>query len=204
MGKLFCILGKSGAGKDTVFRALMKLPLGLHPVIGYTTRPRREFENEGVEYHFIAEADFAKLRSEGKIIEERGYSTEHGVWRYATVDDGGINLLAGHFLMIATPAALPGLRTRFGNESVIPLYLEVEDGLRLRRMIRREERREAPDYAEVCRRYLADCRDFDREALLRQGVMEAIPNRNLRDCLCRIAGEIRRAEGRKNGAGAPL
>lgn len=190
-GKLFCLMGKSGAGKDTVFRALMQQnALGLHPVVGYTTRPRRDFEAEGVEYHFLTDTVFAELRQQGKIIEERSYRTMQGVWRYATVDDGSVDLTAGHYLMIATPEALDGLRTRFGNTAVVPLYLEVEDGLRLRRMIRREHKREVPDYPEVCRRFLADEQDFAHSELLRQGITISIPNRRLRDCLQKIAGVI--------------
>lgn len=194
MGRLFCVLGKSGVGKDTVFRALaQRRALGLRPVIGYTTRPRREFETEGVEYHFRTEAELAALREAGKIVEERSYHTMHGVWRYATVDDGSIDLSAGHYLTIATPEALGGLRARFGAAAVVPLYLEVEDGLRLRRMIRRESRRDIPDYPEVCRRFLADEQDFARDVLLRQGITVGIPNRRLQDCLAQIAGIIRRA-----------
>lgn len=194
MGRLFCVLGKSGSGKDTVFRALVQeRALGLRPVVGYTTRPPREFETEGVEYHFRSEAEFAALREAGKIIEERSYRTMHGVWRYATVDDGSIDFSAGSYLTIATPEALGGLRARFGPAAVVPLYLEVEDGLRLRRMIRRESRREAPDYPEVCRRFLADEQDFAREVLRQQGVTASISNRRLRDCLAQIAGIIRQA-----------
>lgn len=187
-GKLFCLMGKSGAGKDTVFHALVQQhSLGLYPVIGYTTRPRRDFETEGVEYHFLSDAAFTALRQAGKIIEERSYQTMHGIWRYATVDDGNVDLTEGHYLMIATPEALAGLRAHFGSETVIPLYLEVEDGLRLRRMIRRENRREKPDYAEVCRRFLADEQDFARGEWLRQGIAFSVVNHRLRDCLRQIS-----------------
>lgn len=187
-GKLFCLMGKSGTGKDTVFHALVQqLSLGLHPVVGYTTRPRRDFETEGVEYHFLSDAAFAALRQAGKIIEERSYQTMHGIWRYATVDDGNVDLTEGHYLMIATPQALSDLRAHFGSETVIPLYLEVEDGLRLRRMIRRENKRENPDYAEVCRRFLADEQDFACGEWLHQGIAFSVVNHRLRDCLRQIA-----------------
>ncbi|MFT9078403.1 guanylate kinase [Ethanoligenens sp.] len=187
MGKLFCLLGKSGTGKDTVFRALAdQQSLNLRLVVGYTTRPRREFEIEGVEYHFVSETAFAALREAGKIIEERCYQTMHGVWRYATVDDGSVDLSTGQYLMIATPEAIDSLRAHFGGTAVVPLYLEVEDGLRLRRMLRREGRREAPDYREVCRRFLADEQDFDCDVLLQHGISKGISNRRLQDCVTQI------------------
>ncbi len=193
-GKLFCLLGKSGAGKDTVFHALMAMPLGLRPVVGYTTRPRRDGEQEGVAYHFVTEETFSAFRAAGKLIEERGYQTVRGLWRYATVDDGSIDLSGASFLMIAAPAALAGLRARFGEEAVVPLYLKVDDGLRLKRMIRREEHLGSPDYEEVCRRFLADCRDFSREALRGAKVEKMIANDRLRDCLRSASAVIRRAE----------
>lgn len=186
-GRLFCLMGKSGAGKDTVFHALMQQSsLGLRPVVGYTTRPRRDFETEGVEYHFLTDAAFEALRQAGKIIEERSYRTMHGIWRYATVDDGNVDLTEGHYLMIATPEALEGLRARFGSDTVVPLCLDVEDGLRLRRMIHRENKRDNPDYSEVCRRFLADEQDFSRSELLRQGIAFSIVNHHLQDCLRQI------------------
>ena len=47
MGKIFCILGKSGSGKDTVFKSLMAdKELKLKGVVPYTTRPRRPGETE--------------------------------------------------------------------------------------------------------------------------------------------------------------
>ena len=53
MGKIFYIMGKSASGKDTVYHRLCDdKSLGLHTVTLYTTRPRREGETDGVEYHF--------------------------------------------------------------------------------------------------------------------------------------------------------
>ena len=53
MSRIICLMGKSAAGKDTVFKALMKdRELGLQNIIPYTTRPIREGERNGVEYFF--------------------------------------------------------------------------------------------------------------------------------------------------------
>lgn len=81
-------MGKSAAGKDTVFKALMKdRELGLQNIIPYTTRPIREGERNGVEYFFTDEAGFQKWKEQGRIIEERMYHTRQGLWRYFTADD---------------------------------------------------------------------------------------------------------------------
>ena len=40
---------------------------------------------------------------------------------------------------------------------MVPLYVEVDDGLRLSRALERERKQTEPKYAEMCRRFLADC-----------------------------------------------
>ncbi len=184
MGKIFCILGKSGAGKDTVFQGfLSKHSDDFRPIVEYTTRPKRPKEINGKSYYFVAESIFSKLREKGKIVEERVYQTTRGVWRYATVDDGKIDFSIGNYLTITTPPALAALRSRFGDHAVIALYLEVEDGLRLKRLIHREEKSDAPDYAELCRRFLSDERDFSISELGRYRIKYHISNRKLADCI---------------------
>ena len=59
MHKLFCLMGKSASGKDTIFRSLLlDESLGLHRVIPYTTRPIREGEENGREYYFVSPEQF--------------------------------------------------------------------------------------------------------------------------------------------------
>ena len=79
MGKLICLMGKSSSGKDTIYKRLMADPgLALRPIVPYTTRPIRAGEQEGTEYFFTDEAEYRRLRAEGRIIEERSYSTVRG------------------------------------------------------------------------------------------------------------------------------
>ena len=83
--RLFCLIGKSGAGKDTVFGELLKRT-SLRPVVTYTTRPMRQGEVNGREYYFVTDETMEKLSSENKIIEKRTYHTVHGDWSYFTCD----------------------------------------------------------------------------------------------------------------------
>ncbi len=54
MGKIFCIMGKSGSGKDTILKEINKVEdLNLKTIVTYTTRPKRNNETDGVEYFFI-------------------------------------------------------------------------------------------------------------------------------------------------------
>ena len=87
--RIFYLMGKSAAGKDTISRKLSERFPMLRPLIPYTTRPQRAGEAEGREYHFVSEARFLELRDSGRMIEERAYQTEKGLWRYGSVDEGG-------------------------------------------------------------------------------------------------------------------
>lgn len=88
MSKIFYFMGKSAAGKDTIFQKIQKLLTDLRTVVIYTTRPIREGEEDGVAYHFVTEERMRELEREGKIIELRAYNTVHGIWYYFTADDG--------------------------------------------------------------------------------------------------------------------
>ena len=77
MGKIFCLMGKSNSGKDTIFKELMKdKGLELKAIVSYTTRPIRTNECDGREYYFIDEITLQKYRNEGKVIEERNYNRD--------------------------------------------------------------------------------------------------------------------------------
>ena len=54
MGKIFYIMGKSSSGKDTIYgRLLQDEDMQLKKLILHTTRPMREGEQDGREYHFV-------------------------------------------------------------------------------------------------------------------------------------------------------
>ena len=95
MGKIICLMGKSSSGKDTIYKNLMEdKSLGLRKLIPYTTRPMREGEQEGVEYHFTDESGLARLQEEDRVIEIRAYDTVYGVWKYFTVwEESGEGIL---------------------------------------------------------------------------------------------------------------
>ena len=58
MGKIFCLMGKSSCGKDTLYkRILSDSSLPLKTLIPYTTRPPRKEERNGVEYYFLTEEE---------------------------------------------------------------------------------------------------------------------------------------------------
>ncbi len=180
MGKLYCIIGKSSSGKDSLFRRLLnQKELSLKTIVPYTTRPMREREREGVEYHFCKEEQAAELERQGKIIELRAYHTIHGIWKYFTVDDGQIDLERANYLMIGTLESFLKIREYYGKESVVPIYIEVDDGERLERALKREREQTIPRYEELCRRFLADASDFSEEKLQEAEITKRFFNSSL-------------------------
>lgn len=191
MGKIYVIMGKSASGKDTVYREVKKQMPSLRGFVMYTTRPKRSGEENGEAYYFVEPEYIAKAGENGTLIEKRVYDTVYGPWIYATIDDGQIDLSLGDYLVPGTLESFLKLKQYFGRETVIPVYVEVEDGERLLRAIGREKAQEVPKYAEMCRRFLADCEDFSEEKLSGAGIRRRFENRDVYECAGEIAALIR-------------
>lgn len=184
-------MGKSSSGKDTIFRELLKKEvLKLKPVISYTTRSMRVNEVDGREYFFINKKELEAYEEKNKVIEQRVYQTVHGPWHYATIDDGQIDLEAANYIMIVTLEAYKSLVKYFGQEHIIPIYVEVEDGERLERAISRERKQAKPNYEEICRRFLADSIDFSKDQLEQANIHPIYQNVRLEDCTEAIKKDI--------------
>ncbi|MGN0427600.1 MAG: guanylate kinase [Agathobacter sp.] len=180
MGKIFCLMGKSSTGKDSIYHELFSSnKLNIKKVIPYTTRPIREGEADGREYFFCSKETAEQLEQEKKIIELRVYHTVYGDWKYFTADDGQINLSENNYLLIGTLEAYLKIRDYFGEDAVVPIYVEVEDGERLIRAIERERTQSVPKYEEMCRRFLADAADFSEENLQKAGIEKRFVNEHL-------------------------
>ena len=188
MGKIVYLMGKSSTGKDTIFKRLLEDDsLKLTNIVPYTTRPIRDGEKDGEEYFFTDEEEFLRLRDQGKVIEDRLYDTFHGPWRYFTVDDGQVQLQSQNHIMIGTLEAYGKMREYFGKDKILPVMIELDDGIRLQRALNRERRQDSPKYEEMCRRFLADSADFSEEKIHEAGILRRFSNDELECSL----GEIR-------------
>ena len=191
MGRIYYIMGKSATGKDTVYKELLKRRPDLKKIVPCTTRPIREGETDGVEYHFMTVEELEKNLRAGKVIELRTYQTVAGPWNYFTMDDGQFDLSGtSRYLMIGTLESYEKMRQYFGAQALVPIYIEVPDGIRLRRALEREDAQKNPNYREVCRRYLADEVDFSEENLRMAGIEKRFGNLDLGQCLYEIEKEI--------------
>lgn len=151
MYNLIAIMGEAGSGKDSIMQGVLKQAPQLHEVISYTTRPKREKEVDGVNYHFISPNEFAEKVLFNEMIE----CTTFNDWFYGTgygcLDENKINI--GVF----NPAGVDALCYRNDVKAVI-YYIQASAKTRLIRQLNREDN---PDIEEILRRYKADQIDFD-------------------------------------------
>lgn len=150
--KVVALYGKAGAGKDTLLQKVMKHQAGLcHEIVSCTTRPPREGEVNGVNYHFLTVEEFTQKVLSGEMLE----ATEFRDWFYGTsldaLEPDVINL--GVFNTAGLQALIEDPRLE-----VLCVQVVAKDKVRLMRQLNRESN---PDCAEICRRYFADEKDFN-------------------------------------------
>ena len=190
MSKIFYLMGKSASGKDTIYKIVKEQMPELKTIVIYTTRPIREGELNGREYYFVDDDKLKELQEAGKVIELREYNTVHGIWKYFTADDGQFDG-DDNYLAIGTLESYVQLRDYFGQERLVPIYVEVEDGLRLERALARERMQATPKYEEMCRRFLADAADFSVDNLKEAGITRKFYNIDMDKCVGEIILGIR-------------
>lgn len=149
--KLIAIIGKAGSGKDTILRMCLENDETLNKVIAYSTRPKREKEEDGVEYKFIEPALFHAKVLNKDIIE---HSVKNDWW-YGTdinaYDPKRVNI--GVYDISRIPYLIDDPRF-----DLTIAYVYVEDKTRLLRQLQREK---SPNIDEIIRRYSSDKKDFE-------------------------------------------
>lgn len=191
MSYIFNFMGKSSSGKDTLFKKVRECMPELKIIVGYTTRPIRANEVDGREYFFVSQEKMQEMEAKNQVIEKRAYNTVHGVWNYFTADDGQVKENEENYILIGTLESFVKIRDYYGKDKVIPVYIEVDDGVRLKRALEREMQQENPKYAEMCRRYLADMEDFKEENIQECDIEKRFENDDLEVCLEEICQYIR-------------
>lgn len=187
--KIIYIVGKSSVGKDTIYK-ILKQRMNVKPYVLYTTRPIRTGEENGVNYYYLKQEEMEKYINEknSKVMEYRTYNTIYGPWTYATIVDGQFESNKD-LLMEGTLESYNAVKKYFENNekvNVIPIYIEVDDGIRLERALKREREQENPKYEELCRRFLADSKDFSESKIIESGIKKRFQNINIEDCVKEI------------------
>lgn len=148
--KLLALFGESSAGKDTIQHWLVQNIDNANKIISYTTRPPRVGEQDGVNYHFISTTDFENLIVKDKWLEYTIFNN----WYYGThIDELKANKIN---IGVFNPFSIRMLLYN-NNIDILPIWIQVDDKTRLLRSLQREKN---PDCEEICRRFLADKKDF--------------------------------------------
>ena len=82
MSRLYVLVGPSGVGKGTVVKALRKAHPQVNVAVSATTRSPRPGERDGIDYHFLSEAQFDDLVASDGFVE---WAIVHGQKRYGTL-----------------------------------------------------------------------------------------------------------------------
>lgn len=186
---IFYIMGKSASGKDSLYKRLLSSDLNLNRVAIYTTRPKRDGEAEGIEYHFVDEK-FLDDRKD-KIIEKRVYHTVFGDWYYATIDDGKIER-DKNYVVIGTLESYNIIKKYYGKELVFPIYLEVSNDIRRKRAIDRENMQKVPKLDEMERRFKADEIDFSEDNIKNAEIEKRYTNDDFDKCFKEVVDDIKK------------
>ena len=149
--KILALFGKSASGKDSIQKWIVSnYPKLTNKIVSCTTRPPRSGEQEGVDYFFLSDEEFAKKVLDGSMLE----ATSFREWFYGTALDQlnpekinvGVFNIAGIECLIEDPRL-----------KVIPVWVHATNKTRLIRSLNREQN---PDCNEICRRFFADEEDF--------------------------------------------
>lgn len=115
------------------------------------------------------------MEQSGKIIESRSYDTIYGPWHYFTADTH-IDLENNNYIASNTLEGFDQYLKHYSEEEIISILIQTEDGLRLSRALEREQKEQNPKYEELCRRFLADCKDFSKDNIERRPITAIIQN----------------------------
>ena len=178
---IYVILGKGGSGKDTAFKALKEALPDFQPWVLTTTRPPRPGEVHGVDYHFVNDSTFSVLDNLGVLVHKQCYETVYGTWWYglmSTRQDFGKPQL-----LVNTLTAFESLKTVYGPENVVGIYLDVPEAVLLERQTSRISDLTCKMSQEIARRIQADSIDFSEGNLEKAGVVRISNNRPLAETI---------------------
>jgi len=153
---IIILCGKAGSGKNFILDLILDHYKGRN-LLNYlrldTTRPPRPSEINQIDYNFLSFGDFQRK----KHICKESFTTGEGVnwsqWWYGlpenSLKEDKINI------GILSPFSLLSFYKLYPQTKIF--YITADPAIRLNRQMKRETH---PDYSEICRRFLADEKDF--------------------------------------------
>jgi len=188
MYKVVLLMGKSGAGKDQFLRSIQQLDINkrFHIVIPFTTRPKREGEEQGTQYNFVTDDEFNSM----SFIS----ITKFNHWQYGiketSLAKNKTNLIIGNLDLLFHLM----LNKHIQILKVYEIYANKKT--RLLRLLNREC---APDVNEIVRRYQVDIEDYDNRIPLYYNKLDydCIQNEDFEQLIEGVSKILRWAESNK-------
>lgn len=157
MNKIFVLAGMTLSGKTTVIEILSE-KYGVNKVVGFTTRPKREGEQDGIEYDFYTSQTVLSLIVSGKTSALRSYMPK--------IDVGEVFWYYGFLrrkiesqenpLIITDFKGFQDLQKDYGEDKVFSIYLDLSK----EEQLKRAKSRDASIMEEQLRRIDADQNDY--------------------------------------------
>ncbi|HVF43001.1 MAG TPA: guanylate kinase [Pyrinomonadaceae bacterium] len=120
-GILFVISSPSGGGKGTLIRRLLDAVPGVSYSVSWTTRAARPAEKDGVNYHFVDEEEFARMRASGGFLE---WAVVHGHLYGTARSVVEQELSEGHDIVLEIDVqGAEAVRAAFDFDSVVSVFI---------------------------------------------------------------------------------
>jgi guanylate kinase len=170
---LLCILGFSASGKDAITEKVIN-KYSFSKVVQYTSRPKRESETDGVNYHFLEKQSFEKGIVNNDFISFRKFDTTEGEWYYGIKKDSLSS--TDNKILIIDIEGLIELKNNIECDYLLSVFIDVDLKLRTERV----ENRTDVDIREFERRAKAD---ESKKAMILKYCDVVVKNICLNDCL---------------------
>src|SRR5574344_279630 len=113
---MIILVGESASGKSTIEKILAD-KYGYKKTVSYTTRPPRDGEVNGVDYHFISEDEYIDKFNSGYFVETGAYNG----WFYGTTKDQ----YDENTVCVLTPHGLRQIKKNFREDDINSFYIKV-------------------------------------------------------------------------------
>lgn len=147
---MLILLGPSASGKTESAKIMInRYPISR--VVTCTTRPKRQGEIDGFDYHFVDDAEFEKRRLAGYFVETAEYNGFH----YGTP----LNELRDDKLIILEPQGLKSFQSA-DQCRIVAIYLQTNEATRIVRMRSRKDKE-----ADIKKRIASDRIEFSLDTI---------------------------------------
>lgn len=170
---IFCIMGRTGAGKSSYFNKIVSNKLfmkvsNLSLLVFGTTKKKKPEDKEGIDYYFYSNEEYEKLIKDDDLIECRSYYTlNHGVVKYFTkasyIESKNTNIICTvspyQFESYKNWCNKQNIKTP-GRYKLFLIIIDTSLRYRLNRIITESDNSESELY-ELCRRILEEKSEFE-------------------------------------------